>query len=168
MAKLSAVEAARLRMALVDEAKLLATGGMNTCEDIGAAYPRMLYRKTDAPVENVLHYDKFGKPVEVVTLNSFGGLLCDTAIVETVDEAEALFAEGWDISPSAAYGEQSPVAKGASAKDEEIAALKAELARRDERDAQLVPSTTPAGHTVDVAKRGPGRPRREDAETLAS
>lgn len=154
MAKLSAVEAARLRMALIDEAKLLQTGAMNTCEEFRSDYPRMMYRATETPDETVTGYDKFGKPAEIVTVNSFGGLLCDTIIVENADEAEVLMAEGWDVSPSAAHGVQSPQAKAASAKDERIAELEAQIAAMQMGG--------------EPAKRGPGRPRREDAETLAS
>lgn len=153
MAKLSAVEAARLRMALVDEAKLLQTGAMNTDPNIGAAYPRMLYRATEQEDVHVISYDKFGLPAEKVTVNSFGGLLCDTIIAETADEAEALLAQGWEVSPSAAYGEQSPAAKAATAKDDEIAALRAEL------ETMRAVASKPEQPAEPEQRRGPGRPR---------
>lgn len=156
MAKLSAVEAARLRMALVDEAKLLQTGAQNTSDAIGAEYPRMMYRQTDVEDKHVVANDKFGAPKEFAIVNSFGGLLCETIIAESADEAEELFAAGWEVSPSAAYGMQSPQAKASSAKDDRIAELEAMVAAMQ------------AGSEEEPARRGPGRPRKDESQALAS
>lgn len=111
---------------------------------LGGEYPRMMYRKTDKE-HRVIQTDGSAKCGETwLVQNRFDGLLCDTQVANTVDEAEAMALEGWEISPKAAHGEADGMIASVSAKDAEIAALKAQLAN---------------GKDDEPAKRGPGRPR---------
>lgn len=156
MGKLTAKEAAIMRMAMYDEGLALRQDMTNTASDIGAAYPRMLYRATTQEDRHVLTVDKNGKDQEVVIRNKFDGLLCDTMIVESADEAEAMAAERWDVSPKAAHGQQEGLVAATTAKDDEIAALRAQLLA-----AQEVVHEVP-----DQSRRGPGRPRSAPVEEV--
>ena len=135
-------------------------GGQRRVDDSGkpyydqaplSEYPRMLYRQTE--VEQVQE-----EAAEVIpglkdlptVINRFGGLLCDTCIAHSLTEAEALSELGWETSPAAAYGQTEGIAKQASAKDDEIARLTAELA-----------SMKSQGSEPPIEKRGPGRPPRQ-------
>lgn len=117
-------------------------------------YPRMMYKattekKTQEFADAVA--DMKDKPF---VINDFGGLLCDTKIANDASEAEQLIADGWDISPQAAHGQKSAVATAATAKDDEIARLQAELAAM----------RAGSGAEQPAEKRGPGRPRLTQAE----
>lgn len=101
-------------------------------------YPRMMYRKTDRE-QLQEHADAVGLKDAAMVINRFDGLLCETVIAESLTDAETLSADGWETSPQAAYGLATGIASATSAKDEEIAALRAQLAAATE-------------------KRGPGRP----------
>lgn len=147
MGKLNAREAAILRMALDDEARRLDKDAANASGAIGAAFPAMLYRKTDVEDRHVLSIDDKGREREFTVRNLFGGHLCETVIVEDQDQAEALAEDGWDVSPAAAHGVVSGLAVAVSAKDEEIAALRAQLAASQAITAD-----------PDPTRRGPGRP----------
>lgn len=99
---------------------------------IRSEYPRMMYRKTDVE-EKVQQTDSAAKCGETFLItNNYGTakspLLCETAIANDLDEAETMTADGWDTSAAAAHGQAEGLAKAASAKDDEIAALKAQLA----------------------------------------
>lgn len=109
-------------------------------------YPRMLYRKTDKEQTQEWADAIADLKDPPMVINRFDGLLCDTMIVNSKDEAERATAEGWDISPRAAHGLSDGLAKEVTSKDDEIARLRAELAARDEM----------AG--VEPLRRGPGRP----------
>jgi len=104
-------------------------------------YPRMMYRKTD--VEQTQEYADAisGLKDPPMVINRFGGLLCETMIAHSLDEAEVLATNGWDITPQAAHGVTDGLAVATTAKDDEIAALRAELAARD---AQVEALTAPA------------------------
>ncbi|WP_380778064.1 hypothetical protein [Sphingomonas sp. R86520] len=128
MANLTAREKALLRAAMETEFSRLDKDAQNTSSEYLSAYPRMMYRMTDVEETTVLTTHNDGRPREVRIDNQFAGLLCDTIIAETADEAEALTADGWDISPQAAHGVVTGMAAATTAKDDEIAALRAELA----------------------------------------
>lgn len=101
-------------------------------------YPRMMYRRTDVP-ERVQQTDAAARcGATYLTVNDYGNdgeqMLCDTRVAHTATEAEALTAEGWEISPSAAYGLAEGLTKETSAKDDRIAELEAMLAERDVED----------------------------------
>lgn len=142
-----ALASRRMDMRLPEEVNLNFEGQINDHPDQRAEYPRMLYKKTDKPKyqewADVLHPGSEEKMV----INNFNGLMCDTAIVEDADEAEAMASDGWDVSPSAAHGLSDGLAKATSAKDDRIAELERQLAER---------ATAPAEPTLE--KRGPGRP----------
>lgn len=127
MARLTATEKALLRRAMEEETQTLAQGGQNTSTEYLSAFPRMMYRKTDERDEIVVSTDRNGIPRETSVVNSFGGMLCETMVVDDADQAEALSAEGWDLTPEAAHGIVSGLAAQTTAKDDEIAALRAEL-----------------------------------------
>ena len=147
MAKLSAREAAILRMAMHDEQRDLRQGMTNTSPDIGAMYPRLMYRATAIEDKRVVSEDKDGRPREWTIANSFGGLLCDTQVCSDADEAEAMAEAGWDTSPAAAHGLKSGLVAATTAKDDEIAALREQIA---------------AMQAVEPVKRGPGRPPKAE------
>ncbi len=132
-------------------------GGQRRLDDEGrpyydqaplSEYPRMMYRKTD--VEQTQEYadaiDGLKDPPMVI--NRYAGLLCETKIAHDASEAEALSTDGWDLTPAAAHGQEDGLAKQTSAKDDEIAALKAQLA------ASLA-------QTPEPERRGPGRPPKQ-------
>jgi hypothetical protein len=135
-------------------------GGMRRVSDEGKVtydpapmteYPRMMYRKTEVE-ERVQQTDDAAKCGETfITVNNYGSpkepLLCDTRIAHTATEAEELTGEGWDITPRAAHGLSDGLAKVTTAKDDEIARLRAEL-----EAAKSEP------------KRGPGRPPKSDSD----
>jgi len=100
-------------------------GGMQWFTD-ATEYPRMMYKAGG----DELHHD----------------LPCTTAVAATADEAEAMSAEGWDISPRAAHGLSDGMAAATTAKDDEIAMLRA----------QVEALTAPP---IEDGKRGTGRPR---------
>jgi hypothetical protein len=142
----------RMELRTPEEVQLRNEGQINDHPDQRAEYPRMLYRKTDVkqyqPWADELHTGS----EERMVINSFDGLLCDTVIVDDADSAETLAAEGWDVTPRAAYGLMDGLAKAATAKDERIAELERQLAESIKlADAEPV-------------KRGPGRPPRTDTQ----
>lgn len=114
-----------------------------------AEYPRMMYRATT--VEQVQEYADAvaGMKDEPMVINRFDGLLCETMIAHSADEAEVLATNGWDLTPKAAHGVEDGLVAATSAKDDEIAELKRQLA---ESLAQVEP------------KRGPGRPPKSASE----
>lgn len=124
-------------------------GGQRFVDDNGKAYfqpaplseyPRMMFRKTD--VEQTQEYaDAAGLKDAPMVINRYGSekLLCETIVANSLTDAETLSADGWETSPQAAYGLASGIASATSAKDDEIAQLRAQLAAVSE-------------------KRGPGRP----------
>lgn len=114
---------------------------------LGSEYPKMLYRKTDRE-DKQIQTDAASKCGETwLVINRFEGLLCETMIVHGPDEAEIASEEGWEDTPRAAHGLSSGLAARTSAKDDEIARLKAEL-----EAAKSEP------------KRGPGRPPKVEPE----
>jgi uncharacterized membrane protein len=136
-------------------------GGQRRTDDEGkpyydaaplSEYPRMMYKATD--VEQTQPFadqiaDLKDKPM---VINRFSGLLCETMIAHSADEAEVLATNGWDVTPQAAHGVADGLVKATSAKDDEIAALKAELARRD------------AAASPEEPRRGPGRPPKHPVD----
>lgn|GEM_PF-2539056 len=109
-------------------------------------YPRMMYKKTDKEITQA-HADALSELKDApMVINRYSGLLCDTMIAHDAAEAEALSANGWDISPQAAYGEEPGMVEATSAKDAEIAELRRQLAER------APPAPEPE------IRRGPGRP----------
>lgn len=128
MANLTVREKALLRAAMESEYSRLDKDAQNTSTEYLSQYPRMMYRMTDVEETTVLTTHNDGRPRETRVDNLFAGLLCDTVIAETPDEAEALTSDGWDISPQAAHGVVSGLVAATTAKDDEIAALRAELA----------------------------------------
>lgn len=111
-------------------------GGQRRTDDNGkpyydqaplSEYPRMMYRATE--VEQTQEYADAinGLKDEPMVINRFGGLLCETMIAHDVSEAEVLATNGWDISPQAAHGVVSGLVAATTAKDDEIAALRAEI-----------------------------------------
>jgi len=155
MAKLTPREAAIMRQALQVEQQALRQGMTNTSDEIGAEYPRMLYRKTDEEDVHVVSTDRNGLPRETMVRNSFGGLLCEVMVADSADEAEALAASGWDVSPQAAHGVEEGLIAATTAKDDEIVALRAQIAAME------------AAMTPEQPKRGPGRPPRVPDEQQA-
>jgi hypothetical protein len=111
-----------------------------------ADYPRMLYRKTDVEQtqESADALSTSNEPPMVINRFDAGGkkVLCETIVANNLDDAETLSRDGWEVSPAAAYGMTGGLAAATSAKDDEIAALKAQLAARDDQP----------------ERRGPGRP----------
>ncbi len=133
MGRLSTTEKAMLRRAIEEETATLKKDGQNTSNEFRSEYPRMMYRKTGEKVENIVSTDRSGLPRETTVINQFGmiggpSLLCETIVAEDIDQAEALAAEGWDITPQAAYGVVTGIVAQTSAKDDEIAALRAQIA----------------------------------------
>ena len=118
--------------------------GMSNLSQPGGEYPKMLYRKTDKEEHYVQTTHPDGEPKTWLVINRFHGLLCETVVAESLDDAETLAADGWDSSPEAAHGVVSGTRAATSAKDDEIAALQAEL----------------AALRAEPQKRGPGRPPR--------
>jgi hypothetical protein len=113
-------------------------------------YPRMLYKKTTVE-QTQESADAIADLKDApMVINRFAGYLCETCIATSATEAEALSELGWDISPQAAHGVTDGLAKTTSAKDDEIAALRAALAQSQAENAQLDPDQPP--------RRGPGRP----------
>lgn len=145
----SARDRALFMAAMQEESRSLGKDMQNTSGAIGEPYPRMLYRATGEPVEHVISYKPDGSPREMIVTNKFNGLLCDTMVATDPDEAEALSADGWDTTPEAAHGMVSGLAAVTSAKDARIAELEAMLAAAE-------------------SKRGPGRPRKETQEGIAT
>ena len=90
-------------------------------------YPRMMYRKTE--VEQTQDYADAinGLKDEPMVVNRFAGLLCETMIAHDASEAELLASNGWDLTPQAAYGQQVGLVAATTAKDDEIARLRAEI-----------------------------------------
>lgn len=111
-------------------------GGQRRTDDNGkpyydqaplSEYPRMMYRATE--VEQTQDYADAinGLKDEPMVINRFGGLLCETMIAHDASEAEVLSTNGWDISAQAAHGVVSGLAVATTAKDDEIAALRAQI-----------------------------------------
>lgn len=133
----------------------------------GGEYPRILYRKTDRE-QRVVQTDgnsSYSKQETYLVENEFHGLLCDTMVVNGPDEAEAAAESGWDVSPHAAHGLTEGLQTAVSAKDAEIAALRAQLAAQTEPVGYEAQGTGydpgAVGHEA-VGRRGPGRPRKVD------
>ncbi len=124
----NAREVAALRAIMQEESRSLRQGDLNTSGEVGAPYPRMLYRKTDNEEVQVISTHADGRPRETLIVNKFDGLLCETRIAESADEAEALALEGWDTTPQAAHGLAVGMVAATTAKDERIAELEAQLA----------------------------------------
>lgn len=130
-------------------------GGVRKLDDSGkpyyddaprSEYPRMMYKATD--VEQTQEWaeqiaELKDKPM---VINRYAGWLCETCIVTSQIEAEALAGMGWDLTPAAAHGQTDGLAKAVSAKDDRIAELEAMLAAKEPEE---------------PAKRGPGRPPKE-------
>jgi len=142
-------------------------GGQRRTDDNGkpyydqaplSEYPRMMYRATD--VEQTQEYADAinGLRDPPMVINRYAGLLCDTTIAHTLDEAEVLATDGWDLTPQAAHGVSNGLIAATTAKDDEIAMLRAELARRDAAPIPTTPYPSQESAAVEVAKRGPGRP----------
>jgi len=147
--------AALLRAAMQEESRSLRQGMQNTSSDYLSEYPRLMYRATPDAETAVQSTDRNGQPREVFEINRYAGLLCETLVAETPDEAEALTADGWDVTPQAAHGVVSGLATATTAKDDEIAALRAQIAAlQDAAAAEPEPEPEPE-------RRGPGRPRKE-------
>lgn len=127
-------------------------GQLNDDPNLLGQYPRMLYRATETEQREVQPGAESFDDKEVAdksrVINDFGGLLCDTIIASTADEAEVLASEGWDLSPQAAHGQESGLVAATTAKDDRIAELEALLAASAE-------------------KRGPGRPAKTEPEPIA-
>jgi hypothetical protein len=111
-------------------------GGQRRTDDNGrpyydqaplSEYPRMMYRATE--IEQTQDYADAinGLKDEPMVINRFAGLLCETMIAHDATEAEMLSSDGWDISPQAAHGVVAGLAVVTSAKDDEIAALRAQI-----------------------------------------
>lgn len=171
MGKLSAREAAIMRMQMYDEQALLEEGMQNTHpEMMGAEYPRMLYRKTDEEqreYQTDIHA-KCGETYLVVNDYGTSKLRCETIVADSQDDAETLAADGWETSPEAAYGLKPGLAVAVSAKDARIAELEAMVAGQkasepvgyEAQGTSYDPGSV--GHEA-VGRRGPGRPRKVDA-----
>lgn len=109
-------------------------------------YPRMMYKLTD--VEQTQEHAEMvdGLKDKPMVINRFEGkYLCDTMIAHDASEAEVLASNGWDVSPRAAHGVEDGLVKVVSAKDDEIAELKRQLAES-------------LAQTPEPERRGPGRP----------
>lgn len=130
------------------DTKVLLNGTNNPDYETIHEFPRMLYRKAEDEERQVQTHKDDGSPKTWIVTNSYDGRLCDTRVVHSLDEAETASADGWELSPAAAYGEVTGIAAAASAKDERIAELEAALAV-----AQIAPE-----------RRGPGRPPRLPVE----
>lgn len=153
----------RMTIRSVDESRMSMegqtnAGGMVKTYDNGTPYydpaplteyPRMLYRATFEE-ERVQQTDEHAKCGETwLVVNNYGTqkepLLCETRIVQDATEAEEASMDGWEISARAAHGLADGLAKQASAKDDRIAELEAQLAAAQ-------------------SKRGPGRPPKSPEE----
>lgn len=108
-------------------------------------YPRMMYRKTEAEQTQEYADAIDGLKDKPMVINRYAGLLCETMIAHDASEAEVLASNGWDINPQAAHGVEDGLGKEVSAKDAEIAELRAQLAASQAQE----------------EKRGPGRPRKD-------
>jgi len=115
-------------------------------------YPRMMYRKTEVEQVQDSAATIEGLKDEPTVINRYEGLLCETTIAHDADEAEVLSTNGWDVSPKAAHGVEDGLIKATSAKDAEIAELRALLAAQ---------SGAPASE--EAPRRGPGRPPKDTA-----
>lgn len=131
----------------------LKTGMVNLSEMAGdylTEFPKLLYRATTEETRYVQTTHDNGDPKTWLVTNKFNGHLCDTVVAESADDAETLAADGWDVSPEAAHGVVVGLQVATSAKDAEIAELRAEMARMQ---------------AAQTEKRGPGRPPRVVDET---
>lgn len=108
-------------------------------------YPRMMYRKTD--VEQTQEYADAidGLKDKPMVINRFDGLLCETMIAHDASEAEVMATNGWDLTAKAAHGVEDGLITATSAKDDEIAELRRQLAES-------------LAQTPEPERRGPGRP----------
>lgn len=106
-------------------------GQINDNPDQRAEYPRMMYRKTEVEHKQV-QTDALAKCGETwLVINDYDGLLCDTLTANDAGEAEAMSAEGWDVSPRAAHGLSDGMVAVTTAKDARIAELEAMLAAQE-------------------------------------
>lgn len=109
---------------------------------LGEEYPKMVYRPGTNPRHHLLD-----KPLPIGNGKVAGeklspGFDCETALVDSADDEAQALADGWFLSPDpAAQAAEVEKRNAERAKDDEIAALKAQLANQGE-------------------KRGPGRPPR--------
>lgn len=153
MTKFTNREKAQIRALMADETKPLKTDAQNMLDSTSGfrgEYPRMLYRQTEEEEPYVVTTHADGRPREVTIVNRFNGFLCETTVAEDADDAERLLADGWEISPSAAYGQTSAAAAAVTAKDAYIAELEDRLAAASQ------------GASEEPTRRGPGRPRKEE------
>ena len=156
-----AAAAARMQMRSPAEARMYFdnqqnAGGIERLDENGkpyydpephSEYPRMLYRKTDTEQHQEWADSMHEKSTEEkMVINRFDGLLCETQIANSADDAERMAADGWDISPKAAYGVAEGIVTATTAKDDHIA-------EQADRIAQLE-----AQLAAQAEKRGPGRP----------
>lgn len=111
-------------------------------------YPRMMYRKTETEQTQEYADAIDGLKDAPMVINRYDGLLCDIMVAHDASEAEVLASNGWDVSPKAAHGVEDGLGKEVSAKDAEIADLRARL------EASLA-------QTSGEERRGPGRPRKD-------
>lgn len=91
---------------------------------LGGEYPKMIYR----PGKNDRHC-LMSEPLKIA-----GKFECETAFVDSPEDEAQAMAEGWFLTPDPA--EQAAVIekrKADTAKDDEIAALRAQLAAKDQK-----------------------------------
>lgn len=111
-------------------------GGQRRMDDNGkpyydqaplSEYPRMMYRATET--EQTQEYaDAIGELKDKpMVINRYSGLLCDTIIAHDASEAEVLATNGWDLTPQAAHGQEDGIIVATTAKDDEIAMLRAQI-----------------------------------------
>lgn len=131
---------ARMALRLPEDIKL-EEGWSNDDPNMLGDFPRMLYRKT-AEEQRDIQTDEHAKCGKTwLVTNKYDGFLCDTRVVEDIDEMEQAIGEGWEISPKAAHGISDGAKVAVSAKDARIADLEEQLAA--------------------AQKRGPGRPPKQ-------
>lgn len=135
-------------------------GGIRKIDDNGKAYydqaprsdyPRMLYKATEHE-----QIQEWADAVDTLkdkpmVINRFDGLLCETCIVHSATEAEALAEMGWDLTPKAAHGQDEGLVKAVSAKDDRIAELEAMLAAREP---EYVGTESESGFGTPAPRRG--------------
>jgi uncharacterized membrane protein len=136
-------------------------GGQRRTDDNGkpyydpaplSEYPRMMYRATEVEQTQPFADEIAELKDKPMVINRFNGLLCETTIAHSADEAEVLATNGWDVTPEAAHGVVTGMAAAATAKDDRIAELEAMLAARDAEPASEEP------------RRGPGRPPKQPVD----
>ena len=154
------MEDARRRMELRPPIRLTYEGQLNDDPNPRSEYPRMMYRKTDEEQIEMLAGSEGFSDIEVRdkerVINRFDGLLCDTMIAQDIDHAEELSASGWDVSPKAAYGLTGGLVPATTAKDNEIAELRRQLAEFRVEDAEKE-------QAIEQPSKRRGRPPKSEA-----